>query len=306
MSDPVAPKRSTEFLEELFQYERVRLGTTVHVRIHAPDRTRADRAVRAAFDRIDDLDRVLSDYRKESELSRLGGTSAGYPIPVSKDLLAAVSRARVLSKGTGGAFDVTSGTLSALWREAFGRERLPSEDAVADAAARVGWSFMHIDEDRSEVLFDVEGMRLDMGAFGKGWIADAALAVLAGQGCPASLVEIGGDIAIGDPPPGRAGWSIGVALDETGPSQTVVLSNCGVATSGDAEQHLEVDGARYSHLFDPRTGWAIAVPRAACVVAVDAATADALASAVCVLGPVAGRSLLANWSDARLLAAELE
>ena len=306
MAEPAAPVPPAVVLDELFNYERVRLGTTVHIRIHARDQDRADQAVRAAFDRIDELEWVLSDYRKESELNRLGRTSAGNVVPVSGNLLAALARARLLSERTGGAFDVTCGPLSALWREAFGQERLPSEDAVADAAARVGWSFMHIDEARSTVLFDLEGMRLDMGAFGKGWIADAALAVLVEQGCPASLVEIGGDVAIGDPPPGRAGWSIGVALDETGPSQTVVLSNCGVATSGDAEQHLEVDGVRYSHLFDPRTGWAISVSRAASVIAEDAATADALASAVCVLGPVAGQALLADWADARLLAVEMQ
>lgn len=306
VAEPVAPVPPAVVLEELFNYERVRLGTVVQLRIHAGSRARAEQAAMAAFERIGELESVLSDYRKDSELNRLAGTSAGNVVQVSGDLMAAMARARVLSKRTGGAFDVTSGPLSRLWRTSFRHGRIPSDEAVEDAAARVGWSFMHLDEDRGTVFFDLEGMRLDMGAFGKGWIADAALAVLVEHGCPASLVEIGGDLAVGEAPPGRPGWSVGVALDEFGPSTTVLLSNCGVATSGDAEQFLDVDGVRYSHLFDPRTGWALTVPRAATVVAADAATADALASAVCVLGPVAGRALLSDWSDARLVAADME
>ncbi len=303
---PADPKHPVAVVDEPFNYARVRLGTTVSLRIHAPDRDRAERAAKAAFERIDVLESILSDYRTESELSRLRLVPAGSPVRVGDELLAAISRGRLLSKRTGGAFDLTVGPLSSLWRESFRRERLPSDDAVADAAARVGWSFVHVDAARSTVLFDLEGMRLDLGAFGKGWIADAALAVLVENGCPASLVEIGGDMAIGAPPPGRTGWSVGVALDASEPSRTVVLSHCGVATSGDAEQFLEMEGVRYSHLFDPRTGWALTVRRAASVVAVDAATADALASAVCVLGPVAGRALLAEWPGARLLAVDMQ
>lgn len=260
----------------------------------------------AAFGRIEALDAVLSDYRKDSELSGLSSASAGVAVPISPDLLEVLIRSRRLASETAGAFDPTCGSLTHLWRESFRLQRLPGDDAVAEAASRVGWSFMHLDSVRSTVLFDLEGMRLDLGAFGKGWIADEALEVLVTHGCPSSLVEIGGDLSIGDPPPGRAGWSVGVALDASAPSLTVLLADCGVATSGEAERHLDVDGVRYSHLLDPRTGWALTGRRAVTVVAPDAATADALASAICVLGPVAGRSLLADRSEARLLAIDMD
>ena len=151
---PADPKHPVAVVHEPFNYARVRLGTTVSLRIHAPDRDRAERAAKAAFDRIDVLESILSDYRTESELSRLRLVPAGSPVRVGDELLAAISRGRLLSKRTGGAFDLTVGPLSSLWRESFRRERLPSDDAVADAAARVGWSFVHVDAARSTVLLE--------------------------------------------------------------------------------------------------------------------------------------------------------
>ncbi|MDG2200130.1 MAG: FAD:protein FMN transferase [Phycisphaerales bacterium] len=293
-------------INEPFKYARVRLGTTVRIQIHGVDRKRAEFAALAAFARIEALDRVLSDYHPDSEAGQLKDLPAGQPVVVSADLLEMLIRSREISSRTGGAFDITSGSLTVLWRGAFASGTLPEEQDVAAAASRVGWSFMHIDAARSTVALDLPGMQLDFGAIGKGWIADEALSVLAANGCPSSLVEIGGDLAIGDPPPGRSGWSVGVALGARAPEHSVLLSNCGVATSGDAEQFLEVGSTRYSHLLDPRTGWPLTMHRAVSIVAEDAASADALATAVCVLGPVAGPDLLVRWPRARILAANLQ
>ena len=297
--------RAEAAIDEPFKYARVRLGTMVRIRIHAVDREHAEFAAQAAFKRIEVLEAVLSDYRPDSEAGRLKDLPAGQPAAVSADLLDMLSRSREISSRTSGAFDVTSGSLTSLWRGAFDSGILPQEQDIAAAASRVGWSFMHIDSTRSTVVLDLPGMQLDFGAIGKGWIADQALSVLAANGCPSSLVEIGGDLAIGDPPPGRTGWSVGVALGAQASKDSVLLSNCGVATSGDAEQFLEVGSTRYSHILDPRTGWPLTMRRAVSIVAEDAASADALASAICVLGPVAGPALLEQWPRARILASDL-
>ncbi len=252
------------------------------------------------------LEQVLSDYRPDSEVVMLRMRASGEPIGIGPDLLEVLGRSRDMSARSGGAFDVTSGPLTLLWRSAFESGSLPTEDEVAAAASKVGWSFMRVDADRSTVQFDLSGMSLDFGGIGKGWIADQALQVLVGHGCPASLVDIGGDLAIGDAPPGRDGWRVGVSLDADDSTRFVVLSNCGVATSGDAEQHLVVDAVRYSHLLDPRTGWPLQTMRAVSVMSSDAASADALASAVCVLGPVAGPALVDRWPDSMILASRLD
>ena len=114
-------------------------------------------------------------------------------------------------------------------------------------------------------------------------------------------MNLGGDLAIGLPPPGRKGWSIGIALDEGDAVSHVELSQCGVATSGNAEQHLDHEGDRYSHIIDPRTGVALKHSFSVSVQAPDAATADAMASAISVLGPVAGPSLADIWPDIHIL-----
>jgi thiamine biosynthesis lipoprotein len=126
-------------------------------------------------------------------------------------------------------------------------------------------------------------MRVDLGGVAKGYAADQALAALAEYGVHSALVAVSGDIAIGQPPPGRAGWRITIE-PSPGLARTVELANCGVSTSGDREQYLELDGVRYSHIVDPRTGNALTRPASTSVIAPAAMQADAIATSVCVLG----------------------
>jgi thiamine biosynthesis lipoprotein len=138
------------------------------------------------------------------------------------------------------------------------------------------------------VTLRVAGMRLDAGGIAKGYAADSALKVLAGAGLRHALVAAGGDIAIGDAPPGEPGWQIALAgldADRAAPGSPLTLTHAGVSTSGDAEQWVEIAGHRYSHIIDPRTGMALQGHHSVSVVAPDAITSDMLATAVSVLGP---------------------
>ena len=208
----------------------------------------------------------------------------------------------MLSSMTRGAFDVTCGPLTRLWRTAFMKGSPPSLAQIEEAAGRVGWAFVSVDEANDELTFEWSGMALDFGAIGKGLAADVALSTLVQQGCPRSLVDVGGDLAIGLPPPGAAGWSVGIALDAGDAQEHIVLSQCGVATSGNAEQHLEHDGVRYSHILDPRTGSALTHSYAVTIQAPDAATADAIASAMSVLGSGMGARLVEAWPSVHIVA----
>ena len=285
----------------LHEFTRIRMGTTVRLLIYSESLNRAESAAQAAFDRISDLESVLSDYDSSSEVRRLESREAGEPVEVSADLAYAVARSIEVSSMTYGAFDASCGPLTRLWRSSFLEGVPPDESSIALAAGRVGWSFITVEDDPPSLLFDLSGMCLDFGGIGKGIAADAALDVLKQEGCPRSLVNLGGDLAIGLPPPDLNGWSIGVALDDGDAVSHVELSQCGVATSGNAEQHLDHDGDRYSHIIDPRTGAALKHSFAVSVVAPDAAMADAMASAISVLGPVAGPSLVEVWPEVRIL-----
>lgn len=281
------------------EYRRVVFGVQARIVLYgSPDA--AARAARAVWARLDELDQALSDWRVDSELNRVCQRAGSGPVPVSADLYVALERSLALAAASGGAFDPTAGPLVRLWREARSTGQPPTRTELDRARQRVGWQLVHLDPAARTVTLQRAGMQLDFGAIGKGLGADAALAVLRDRGFASALVEIGGDLALGSPPPGRAGWR--VRIDCGAEPATVVLARAGIATSGDREQHLDHGGHRYSHILDPRTGQALIDSPCVTVVASSGATADALASAVSVLGPEAGRKLAARFPGTRVWA----
>jgi thiamine biosynthesis lipoprotein len=265
------------------EFTQVHMGMPVRLRFYAPA-DRAAAAARAALDRIAALDAILSDYRDDSELRRLGAR-AGVWVVVSPELFAVLSRALEISRATGGAFDPTVGPLVVLWREARANRRLPDRPALEAARARVGWTHVQVDRSRRAVRLDRGDMRLDLGGIAKGYILQQAVAALARAGVTRALVEAGGDIAVGDAPPDRDGWRIDVPGAEAAfASRAARLTNASLATSGPTAQFVEIDGVRYSHVIDPRTGLGLTTHVTARVIAADGATADALATALTIVG----------------------
>lgn len=275
-------------------FSRALMGTEFRIVIHSvpADSAVARRAAEAAFARIAELERVLSDYDPESELSRLSATAGhGRPVPVSDDLWTVLSTAEEWSERTGGAFDVTVGSLTRLWRRAARRGSVPAPEEVEAARGSVGHDGLDLDPARRTVHLEDRGMRLDMGGIGKGYAADAALDHLRALGFPATLVDAGGDVVAGAPPPGEDGWRVELPPGSPG-SCVMTLAHAAMATSGDRERSVEVDGVRHSHVLDPRTGASLTHGRVVTVLAPTATEADVLASALSVLSPGEGRALL--------------
>jgi thiamine biosynthesis lipoprotein len=278
-----------------FQFTRTEMAVPIKVVLYASDGAAASRAAEAAFARIHQLNGILSDYDAESELRRLGHAAAeGKAVPVSEDLWRVLSEAQALSRRSGGAFDVTVGPVVRLWRRARRRHRLPSPDQLQRARELVGYQLIRLDPRRHAVELLKPGMQLDLGGIAKGYAVDEALAVLRKSGIRRALVDAGGDIALGDPPPGKPGWRIGIApLEPDGPpSRFLWLSRTGIATSGDTWQYVEIGGRRYSHIVDPHTGLGLTDHSSVTVVAPTGMLADGLASAVSVLGPQKGVKLI--------------
>ena len=268
-----------------FSYKEIAMGCEMRVEIYAANETIADPLARAAFARVHALDEILSDYRASSEVSRLD-PALGQALPIGRDLSSAVTRSLRVSDATDGAFDATVGSISRVWRIARSSGVLPSGVALSLAAASAGWRGVTLAPDGSTINITRPQLRFDFGGIGKGIAAQAALETIQAGGASRALCALAGDIACGDPPPDSPGWIIAVAsgIDAIAPC-TVTLSNACISTSGDEAQHLEVDGVRYSHIFDPRTGRAVTRRIAATVISPDGAVADGLASALCVDGP---------------------
>jgi thiamine biosynthesis lipoprotein len=291
---------------ELQRYEAVEphMGTLVRITLYAPDEQAARAAFRAAFARIGELDSILSDYRRDSELNRIAGTAVGRPVPVSNDLFEVLLRAQELAEATDGAFDVTQGPVIRLWREARKTARVPDPAALREAAARSGFRKLHVHPEHRTVTFDTAGMALDVGALGKGYAASEAIEVLDGLDVRSALVAVSGDLAFSDAPPGRRGWRIGVhSVDPPAASvpSMLELTNAAVSTSGRSEQHVDIDGRRYSHIIDPSSGMALVDDITATVIAPHGLEADALDTAISVLGAHRGLTLIESRAAASAL-----
>lgn len=301
-----------------FAFEKAEMGIRFTVTLFAEKEDAAKIAADAAFARIAELNAVFSDYEDDSELSQLSRTSgSGKEVPLSPQLWHVLASAREFAERSGGAFDPTCGPLTATWRRARRKNELPSAALIAEMKARCGWQKLVLFPERKSAKLTTPEMRLDLGAIAKGHACDEALKLLREHGHAIALVAGAGDMAAGDPPPGRKGWRI--ALDpldaengESVPKRVVVeIANCGLATSGDRFQRLEVNGKRYSHILDLRTGSPLEDHSLVTVIAANCMSADALSTALSVLAPKDGTALaseqkaVARWQRQPTQAVEI-
>ena len=280
---------------ERFDFTEKHMGVPVQIVLYAADQNAANAAARAAYARILQLDKIMSDYDPESELMHLCRQSGSTkPIPVSDDLWTVLVRSKEVAQTTGGAFDVTVGPLVRLWRRSRREKQLPSPMLLSNALDASGHELLELDRQRRGVLLRKADMRIDLGGIGMGYAVDAAMQELRQHGIHRALIDASGDILAGDPPPGEPGWKIGIAplKPDQPPSRYLNLAHAAVSTSGDAFQYVEIDGQRYSHIIDPKTGLGLTRSSSVTVMAPDCITADWLSTAVSVMGPERGMKLV--------------
>ena len=287
-----------------FAFEKAEMGVPFRITLYAVNEDAAKRAADDGFARVAALNHIFSDYEDDSELTQLSRTSGrGRAVKVSDELWIVLARAQVLAARTDGAFDVTCGPLTSMWRRARRKQELPAADLVAEMTSRVGWKKMRLDEKARTVELLAPEMRLDVGSIAKGYACDEALKTLRANGCPRAMVAGSGDISAGDPPPGRKGWRIevvGLDLDDaaSAPAPVVIeIANAAIATSGDRNQRLDANGKRFSHILDPRTGQPLTDHALVSVVAKDGLTAG-ISTACSVIGPHEALKLAAEWKAA--------
>lgn len=284
-----------------FEFAQPHMGTTFRIILYAPDKETATRASQAAFERIERLDVTMSDYRETSELMRLCRSAVNRPQRISEDLFRVLEKAQTLARQSDGAFDVTVGPVVRLWRRARRTSELPDAHRLASARALIGYRKLRLNARRRTAKLELPGMLLDLGGIAKGYAADAAVELLKRQGINRALVAAGGDIAVSAPPPGERGWRVSVLPllpDNNAGRRDLLLRDAAVSTSGDAEQFVEIDGVRYSHIVDPRTGIGLRGRNSVTVVAPQGTTTEGLAKAVSVLGHKRGFALVDAYRGA--------
>lgn len=292
-----------------FQTVQPKMGSPFYLVLYAQDSVTAHQKATAAFALIDSLNAIFSDYDSSSELSRLSATAGkDSAVQVSSLLYDMMVQSKKSYKESGGTFDITIGPLSRLWRKVRREKNFPTASQIDSAKRATCMDKIVIDTIAKKVKLLQQGMQLDVGGIGKGYIAQAVIDFLKREGITQALADAGGDIVCSGAPPGKRGWTIAINLpgEKKGYLQkNLLLQNEAVATSGDVYQYITHEGKRYAHIIDPRTGYGVTFQRNVTVVATDGATADWLATACSIL-PKRKAKRLVRKNDAALLVMQVK
>ena len=289
---------------EKYEYIRPEMGTVFQVVVYAPDAETARQAADAVYARAHELNSLLSDYDPESEISRLSRLTDSGPmtasVAVGPDLWRILERAVEASRRSNGAFDITVGPCVKLWRRSHQMGELPSPERLAMARESVGWEAIKLFPETHSVQLLKPKMRLDVGGIAKGYTAMEMVRMLRERHLPRAMAGAAGDIAVGDPPPGKSHWRVAVqALEHPDKSAGYVeLRNASISTSGDTERYVIIGGIRYSHIIDPRTGLGLTRRIGATVIAPDGSMADSMSKPLSVLGPEEGFKIIESTPGA--------
>ena len=248
----------------------------------------AEKAASAAFSAVERVDNACDDFNPESELSRLNATAYARPFKCSPLLWDIITKCRRYHEISGGAFDITISPLMSLWGFRRKRGELPGEDETKRALESVGFDKLRFDSENKTVAFTVSGMKLDLGGMAKGYAVDLAAEAVLALGVRSGIINLAGNArCLPEPFPGKTKYRVGVEnpFDKTSIVDILDVLDASVATSGDYERFVILDGKRYSHIIDPRTGHPASGEHSATVLTPSASDADALSTTVFVNGP---------------------
>ncbi len=267
------------------------MGTDLQIKVLGRDRARLEAAVEAADHELRRVEDMMTDWRP-SPLTRLNDAAGQGPFEVPAELAAIIARAREVSRITEGAFDVTYAGVGRLWDFKVRPPKIPDAEQISAGLRLVDSSRLKVDPSQRSVAVP-RGMQIGLGGIAKGYGVDRAMQVLLDLGIEHAIVNAGGDLKAlgrnGDEP-----WEVAVKHPRDPEHVIAVLrvSNTAMVTSGDYERFFEHDGRRYHHILDPRTGYPSEGAMSATVIAPHAEFADALATALCVMGPEQGIPLI--------------
>ena len=248
---------STKILKDPYSDEQFLLGTYVRIRVYDEGK---EAALKPAFDRVKELGDKITINQKGSEIDEVNEQAGIKPVKVSDDVYTLVKRAYEYSQDSQGGFDMAIGAITQLWRIGFDDARKPSQEEIDQALKLVDYHKIELNDQEKTVYLKEKGMIIDLGAIAKGYITDEVVKVLKKQDVTTAIVDLGGNVyVLGHSPRGEnQDWTVGIQ-DPNMARGSVLGSikerNKTLVTSGIYERYLEVDGKKYHHLFDPKTGY---------------------------------------------------
>jgi thiamine biosynthesis lipoprotein len=274
--------------------ERSAMGSRFEITAVHADEKKCLAAIDEAYDEIERIEQLLSEWRESSPTSEINRKAGVEPVVVPQELYNLVRRSIRISKLTDGAFDITFHTVGHLWNFKSRSAPIPDDEAIRAAMKDIGYARIILDDTKRTVFLDRPGTRIGFGAIGKGYAANRAVFVLREHGVSGGIINAGGDLVIFGLQEDGEPWRVGIAnpLARTKVFAFLDLTDQAVVTSGDYENYIEIDGRRYSHILDPRTGYPVEELRSVTILCPDGELADALATAVSVLGVQRGLDLV--------------
>lgn len=276
------------------------MGTTCRLIAVGPAPS-VESALSEALRQLESIEALMSTYRPDSELSQLNRAAADVEVPLSTDTMAVLRAARMFCRKSDGAFDATIQPLSQVWSIAADKNELPSQAAIDEALARVGSEKIELRE--SAASKSVDGVHVSLDGIAKGYAVHLAVEAMRQLELRGALVDVGGDIECFGTPLDAEHWQVAIQSPWADSEQLVVLApdgvqdRLGVCTSGNYRRYFDIEGRRYSHIIDPRTGRPADAWPSVTVIARDAMHADAWATALSVLGPDRGLELISANDD---------
>jgi thiamine biosynthesis lipoprotein len=285
------------------------MGTLARIVAVAKHEWQGKRCIEAGFEQLKRIDAMMSDYKNDSELSRVNREAFTSPVKVGPELFEILQKSVEFSRLSNGAFDITVGPLVDLWHKAGKTNSVPDENTLAAVKARVGFEKLILDVNERTVQFAVKGMRLDLGGIAKGYAVDKAVEAMQREGAIGGMVCASGDIRCFGKPADKDTWLVGLqnpmaaqsGADPTNSNGTIgaeqvlmvlKLNDMAVATSGDYRRFVTIDGKRYSHIIDTNTATGASKLSSDTILAATAVDADALSTAVNVMGAEKGLALV--------------
>ncbi|NPA46875.1 MAG: FAD:protein FMN transferase [Chlorobi bacterium] len=278
----------------VYKRQLILMGSAFEISVVEEDSVKAAADIDAAVVEIRRIEKLISSWDPDSETSEINRNAGIRPVKVSRELFMLIKRSLAISRITDGAFDITYASMDRIWHFDGTMKRMPSPEAIRQSVEKVGYQNVILDEKNMTVFLKKKGMKIGFGGIGKGYAADRAKQLLIKRGVKAGIINASGDLNTwGKAPDGRS-WTVAIVnpLNKYKTFALVPVSDRAVATSGNYEKYVVFDGVRYSHIINPKTGYPATGIISVSVFAPAAELADALATAVFVMGIDVGLNMI--------------
>jgi thiamine biosynthesis lipoprotein len=266
------------------------MGSRFDITVVADNEMEGNSYIDEAVGEIKRIEKMISSWDSTSETSEIIKYAGVKPVKVDKELLDLIERAIKISELTDGAFDISYASMDKIWKFDGSMKDLPTQEEISKSVEKVGYKNIILDSEKQTVFLKNPGMRIGFGAIGKGYAADKAKQLLISEGVEAGIMNASGDLCTWGTQPDGSSWMVGITnpLNKNKVFSWFPLDNNAVVTSGNYEKYILLNGIKYSHIIDPRTGWPAHGLTSVSIFAPKAELADALATSVFVMGKETG------------------